>query len=74
MPRVRLTDVTISKLPQQNAQITYWDDALPAFVVRVGTRRKTFIVILNGGRRIKLRIPGQAGQRSGDCGQLTSAG
>jgi hypothetical protein len=46
MPRVRLTDVTISKLPQQKAQITYWDEALPAFGVPVGARRKTFIVIL----------------------------
>jgi integrase len=54
MPRVRLTDVTISKLPQQKAQITYWDEGLPAFGVRVGARRKTFIVVVNGGHRIKL--------------------
>ena len=46
MPRVRLTDVSISKLPQQKAQITYWDEALPAFGVPVGARRKTLIVIL----------------------------
>jgi integrase len=49
-----LTDVTISKLPQQKAQITYWDEGLPAFGVRVGARRKTFIVVVNGGHRIKL--------------------
>jgi hypothetical protein len=54
MPRVRLTDITISKLPQQKAQITYWDEGLPAFGVRVGARRKTFIVVVNGGHRIKL--------------------
>jgi integrase len=54
MPRVRLTDVTISKLPQQKTQITYWDEGLPAFGVRVGARRKTFIVVVNGGHRIKL--------------------
>ena len=54
MPHVRLTDLAISKLPHQKAQITYWDEALPAFGVRVGARRKTFIVILNRGRRIKL--------------------
>src|SRR5215831_10511262 len=54
MPRVRLTDITISKLPQSKAQITYWDETLPAFGVRVGARRKTFIVIMNGGRRTKL--------------------
>jgi integrase len=34
--------------------VTYWDDSLPAFGVRVGARRKTFIVVVNGGRRIKL--------------------
>ena len=54
MPRVRLTDVTISKLPQSKAQITYWDEALPAFGVRVGARRKTFVVIVKPGQRIKL--------------------
>jgi len=54
MPRVRLTDITISKLPPLKAQITYWDEGLPAFGVRVGARRKTFIVVMNGGRRIKL--------------------
>jgi hypothetical protein len=54
MPHVRLTDIAIVKLPQQKAQITYWDETLPAFGVRVGARRKTFIVVMNGGRRIKL--------------------
>jgi len=54
MPRVRLTDITISKLAHQKAQVTYWDESLPAFGVRVGARRKTFIVVMNGGRRIKL--------------------
>jgi integrase len=54
MPRVRLTDVTISKLPQSKVRVTYWDDSLPAFGVRVGARCKTFIVVVNGGRRIKL--------------------
>src|SRR5262245_38127345 len=54
MPRVRLTDVTIGKLPQSKAQITYWDEGLPAFGVRVGARRKTFIVIVKPGQRIKL--------------------
>lgn len=54
MPRVRLTDVTVRKLPQSKAQITYWDEGLPAFGVRVGARHKTFIVVVNGGHRIKL--------------------
>ena len=54
MPRVRLTDVTIGKLPQSKAQMTYWDEGLPAFGVRVGARRKTFVVIVKRGQRIKL--------------------
>ena len=54
MPRVRLTDVSISKLPQSKTQITYWDEGLPAFGVRVGARRKTFVVIVKPGQRIKL--------------------
>src|SRR5467141_1216359 len=54
MSRVRLTDVTISKLPHSKAQVTYWDDGLPAFGVRIGARRKTFVVIVKPGRRIKL--------------------
>lgn len=54
MPRLRLTDVTISRLPHSKTQVSYWDEGLPAFGVRVGARRKTFIVILNAGRRIKL--------------------
>jgi hypothetical protein len=54
MPRVRLTDLSISKLSQSKVRVTYWDDSLPAFGVRVGARRKTFIVVVNGGHRIKL--------------------
>src|ERR1700737_4227408 len=54
MPRVRLTDITISKLPLSKTRVTYWGEGLPAFGVRVGARRKTFIVVMNGGRRIKL--------------------
>jgi hypothetical protein len=54
MPRVRLTDITIDELPKSKTRVTYWDESLPAFGVRVGARRKTFIVIMNGGRRIKL--------------------
>jgi len=54
MPRVRLTDLSISKLPQSTSRITYWDEGLPAFGVRVGARRKTFIVIVKPGQRIKL--------------------
>jgi hypothetical protein len=56
MPHVRLTDVSISKLPHTKTQVTYWDTSggLPGFGVRVGARRKTFVLIVNDGHRIKL--------------------
>ncbi len=54
MPHVRLTDITISKFPQSKNRVTYWDEGLPAFGVRVGARRKTFVVIVKPGHRIKL--------------------
>ena len=40
--------------PSSKVRVTYWDETLPAFGVRVGARRKTFIVVVNGGHRIKL--------------------
>src|SRR5262249_24407552 len=54
MPRIRLTDVTISKLPLSKARVTYWDEGMPAFGVRVGAGRKAFVVIVRPGQRIKL--------------------
>jgi len=56
MPRVRLADLTISNLPQSETRVTYWDESLPAFGVRIGVRRKTFVVITKPGRRTKLGI------------------
>jgi len=54
MSHVHLTDVTISRLPLSKARITYWDGNLPAFGVRCGARRKTFVVIVKPGHCIKL--------------------
>src|SRR5215471_3084617 len=56
MPRVRLTDLSISKLPPSKPEITYWDagSGLSGFGVRVGARRKTFVLVVNGGHRIRL--------------------
>jgi integrase len=58
MARVRLTDLTIDKLPLSKVRTTYWDEGSPggAFGVRCGARRKTFIVVMNGGHRIKLGV------------------
>jgi integrase len=52
--RLRFTDISVRALKFSEAQITYWDDTLPAFGVRVGRRSKTFIVVQNGGRRLKV--------------------
>jgi Arm DNA-binding domain len=55
MPHLRLTDVSIGNLPHTKAQITYWDEGgLPGFGVRVGARRKTFVLMVSRGRRIKI--------------------
>lgn len=51
MPKITLTDLSVQKLKTPG---TYWDAALPAFGVRVGKTAKTFILIRDGGRRIKL--------------------
>jgi integrase len=51
---IRLTDLSVRALKFSDAQTTYWDDALPAFGVRVGRRTKTFIVVQSGGRRTKV--------------------
>lgn len=52
--RLRLTDVAVRALRFSDRQVTYWDDTLPAFGVRVGRRSKTFVVVQNGGRRLKV--------------------
>jgi integrase len=49
--RLKLTDLSINAL---KTDTTTWDTLLPAFGVRVGKHAKTFIVIQDGGRRIKL--------------------
>jgi integrase len=55
MPRVHLTDIVIRAFRSADAQITYWDDILPAFGVRVGKRAKTFVVML-GKRRKRVSL------------------
>lgn len=57
MPHVKLTDLAIEKLKPSKSQITYWDVALPiGFGIRLGARRKTFILIDSSGKRIKLGL------------------
>lgn len=52
MPVVHLTDIVVSRLKTPG---TYFDDATPAFGVRVGKTRKTWIVI-RGRERLRTRI------------------
>ena len=55
MPRkIHLTDLALRALPFSDTQVTYWDDTFPAFGVRIGKRSKTFIVVRDGGRRLKI--------------------
>lgn len=55
---MRLTDLAIRKLPSpEKGQKTYWDDALPAFGVRVGARSKSFVIMY--GKKRQLRTLGR---------------
>ena len=53
MPTILLTDISIRALKRTGAQTDYWDEKTPAFGVRVGKERKTFIAKLNN-RQIKI--------------------
>ena len=52
--RIHLTDLSLRSLKFSDSQVTYWDSMQRAFGVRVGRRSKTFIVIIDGGRRLKV--------------------
>lgn len=41
---MRLTDLSIAKLPFSDSRKSYWDHDLPSFGVRVGHRTKTFVI------------------------------
>ena len=51
MPNIHFNDRVIAGLKEEG---TYWDLGTKAFGVRIGKSAKTFIVIRDGGRRIKL--------------------
>jgi len=52
MPTLALTDMTVSALKPSDAQLKYFDKRLPAFGVRVGKNRKTFIVMTGRERKL----------------------
>ena len=49
--RAKLTDVYIQNLKLQSPRIDVWDTLLPSFGIRVGRKRKTFIVMYGNPRR-----------------------
>ncbi len=55
MPKHALTDISVRALKPSDGQVTYWDTGLPNFGVRVGARRKTFIVLV-GEQRTRLSL------------------
>ncbi len=52
MPVTHLTDIVVSRLQEPG---TYFDKTTPAFGIRVGKNRKTWIVI-RGRERVRTRI------------------
>jgi integrase len=52
MSKLHLTDLVVQRLQQSG---TYWDETLPAFGIRVGKNRKTWIV-MRGQIRQRVRI------------------
>lgn len=52
MAVVALTDLSVNALKPTEKQIKYFDKTLPAFGVRVGTRRKTFVVMIGVERKL----------------------
>ncbi len=58
MPRARLTDETIRKLPAADSgTVWYLDDKLPGFQLSIGTRTRTFYVVKSlNGRNVRKKI------------------
>jgi integrase len=52
MPTLALTDLTVNALKPTEGQVKYFDKKLPAFGVRVGKKRKTFIVMMGRSRKL----------------------
>lgn len=51
MPVVRLTDIAVRAFKPGAERVTYWDETLPAFGVRVGRRAKVFILMHGKARK-----------------------
>lgn len=55
MPRTALTDLAIRRIPQpESGTVTYWDTTVKGLGVRVSKTARTFIVLIDSGRRQKI--------------------
>ena len=52
MPVIALTDLSVNALKPTGKQVKYFDAKLPAFGVRVGKNRKTFVVMTGQDRKL----------------------
>ena len=52
MPTLTLTDLTVNALKSSEKQVKYFDKKLPAFGIRVGKKRKTFVVMMGRSRKL----------------------
>lgn len=74
MPRARLADETIRKLPAASrGTVWYLDDKLPGFQLSIGTRTRTFYVVKSlNGRNVRKKIgewPGVTAKAARDAAE-----
>ena len=55
MPRIVLNDLVIQKLPASEKYVTYYDKTFPAFGIRVGLHKRTWI-LMQGKARHRLSL------------------
>jgi hypothetical protein len=48
---MRLTELTLRQLKHRDRQVTYFDDLLPGFGIRIGKKRKTWVVLVGPKRQ-----------------------
>jgi hypothetical protein len=51
MSRIALTEISVRSLKPTDGRLTYWDAGMPNFGVRIGARRKTFVVLVGDERQ-----------------------
>ena len=52
---MRLTELSVGRMKSQDRQVTYFDDLLPGFGIRVGKTRKSWVVLV-GPKRQRLTL------------------